>query len=105
MIFNANALTTNEVVNGSKNRTGLIFEAFKESYIREFNSFWNNPEGYTPIEMAAAWGADAALLFQNSTLTRNYLLSVDPNCLNNLNMNVPYDITINKDGTVTVVAQ
>ena len=104
-LFNEEAVTAVKEANASKKRTSAVFTFFVESYKAEFNAFWRNQQGFTPQEMATAWGTDGALLFSNSSQTLSYINSIDSTALDGFDLNVPYDVTINQDGTVTVTDQ
>jgi len=84
-----------EAVVTSKSTINAVVRGFVESYKREFNIFWRNPNS-TPHQMADAWGTTALDMFQKSALTRAYLLAIDSTSLND-----PQDDYINTPLPVT----
>lgn len=104
-IFDESELSAAEraakAVDASKRRVNMAFNAFVQSYKREFDAFWRS-EGNTPQEMAAAWGTQCMALFAKSAATRDFLLALDPACLDESYTATPLPVTPNSDGTVTL---
>lgn len=104
-LFNITAPTVEEIalrtVAQSKMAVNSQFTQYVVAYKKQFDIFWHHPN-CTPQQMAEAWGTEAGALFQASSLTRDYLLSLDPNCLSEEYKNAPTPVTLNENGTVTV---
>lgn len=101
-LFNSVTYDANEEVETAKQTLDLAFGAIVQNYKKEHDRFWNNMHGFTPQEMADAWGQEVLLLFERSTKTREYILNVDADALGDEYINPPMTITVNQDGTVTL---
>lgn len=63
-----------------------------------FDRIWNNPS-FTPQELIAGFGTDAAELFVKSVTNEMCIKQINPSWVM---MSAPYEVTLNQDGTVTV---
>lgn len=63
-----------------------------------FDRIWNNPS-FTPQELIAGFGTDAAELFVKSVTNEMCIKQINPSWKM---MSSPYEVTLNQDGTVTV---
>ena len=101
-LFQTTPTTPNTEVDDSKKNINTSFSAFVELFKREYDRFWRNENGFTPQQMADAWGTDVVAMFTNSTVTKNFINSVDPNLLDVFYQSPPMNITVNPNGTVTL---
>jgi hypothetical protein len=79
------------------------FANFVKNYKRAFDFVWRNPD-YTPQQILDGVGTRATTLFLKSGATRDYLLSIDPDCLPPEYQAPLQEPTFNPDGTVTLAA-
>ncbi len=83
-VFETPALTPEEIaakaVLQAKMRINGQVMQYVRAYMKEFDSFWRNPQ-CTPEQMATAWGTECLAMFTKSAATKAYLLSLDANCL------------------------
>ena len=101
ILFTTTGKTLAQEVDLQKGSVNLAFDAFVQSYLKSFDAIWRNPE-FTPSEIITEWGTDAAVLFQRSTKTRDFIDDVSPGTLDPDFFVVPYTVTINADGSATV---
>lgn len=66
-----------------------------------FNAIWNNPS-LTPQQALDAFGTDASVLFLVNQEIAEILNAIVPG---SWTLEIPYNYTINQDGTVTVGAK
>jgi hypothetical protein len=83
VISNENALQV-ELKSQLMDNTAMM-NALRQAYERMFARVWNNPN-FTPVEIVDAYGTDAVTLFTASEMIKALLV-----------------LTMNEDGTVTVV--
>ena len=102
-ILNVNSKTKEELLNINKDimRASVngIYLYLKKEYENLFTRVWENADGLTPQEVLDSFETDAFELFSYSDLVRQVLVQVNPNYSV---PEVPYNFTINGDGTVTV---
>lgn len=65
-----------------------VFDFILERFKTFYDGFWFSPD-YSPQEINAVYDTKALNLFTNSKRTKDYLLSVDPNCLEDKYINPP----------------
>jgi hypothetical protein len=67
-----------------------------------FAKVWKSGD-YTPQEVLDELGTDAAQLFQLGAANVTTILTIDPTALAEPDWKPPHEVTLNPDGTVTVV--
>jgi hypothetical protein len=100
-IFNIEK-TESEVKNDEVRRCASFrwgaLDTHKSYFEKSFDDFWNNAI-VTPQEHCDALGNQAIQFFQIAALTIEYINTIDPSWIP---PTVPYNFTINQDGTVTI---
>lgn len=89
-----------EVANQLKQNAKNTFRNLVGSYNANARLFWSNP-AFTPNQIAAALGTDAAELFQLHAKIGELLASVKPDSVTQV-LALVQPFTVNEDGTVTI---
>jgi hypothetical protein len=72
----------------SARRSTAQFEQVRRAFMREFDEFWFS-EKYTPQQAADAFGNECLTLFIRSAATRDYLIAIKPDCLEQKYLSTP----------------
>ena len=91
-------ITVDVYVNNLKRQSGASYNMLKMQHTTLFNNIWNN-NTFTPAEIVAQYGTDAAALFEVSYSMQQLLKQIDPTYVI---LEAPLPVTINADGTVTL---
>ena len=92
-----------QVVSMEQNKISNWYNSTKKMVTDLFNDFWFNQYGYSPTEMAQAWGNNATSLFGLSFALQQILQSADPSYHMLMVDSEIYHITPSVDGTVTII--
>lgn len=90
-----------DVVTTVKMGSTNLYNSIKSQLNNIFNTIWNNPD-FTPIEIVTAFGTDAAALFALAQGLQTLASQADPTYVP-LVPPTNYTVTINADGSVTIV--
>lgn len=85
------------LINQTRNTFNQMVQAFNEGA----KTFWSNPRGATPTEVATGLGTNAAEVFRLHYALGQLISSVKPEAIQE-GLSVIGQFTINEDGTVTV---
>lgn len=92
--------TVQEVAQRLKKDAFSNFQQLLNTYKRGVRQFWSNPH-FTPSEISAELGTDAAELFKAHGQLADYLESIVPGSTTDIVAEVG-SFTVNTDGTVTI---
>lgn len=103
-ILDETILTNEEIVKMEMNKIAYInrtnLQGLKDNYIKAFNVVWHNSKGRTAQQILDGYGTNAANLFVESEYLKAVILRYDPDWVAPQPTN---EVTINNDGTVTVI--
>jgi hypothetical protein len=93
---------SNQVANRIKNQTRQTFQNMVNSFNEGSKTFWQNPRGLTPTQIAQALGTDAKEIFQLHYTLGQLIANVKPEAIAE-GLSLIGQFTMNEDGTVTVI--
>ena len=96
-----NKPTVEQVVGRIAQDAKQVSNGLIRSYETALKRFWKNPN-YTPAEISAAMGTSAVEYFQLSASLGQYLNSIIPNCVDQINADNVGAFTPNEDGSVSI---
>jgi hypothetical protein len=93
---------SNQVANRIKNQTRQTFQNMVNSFNEGSKTFWQNPRGLTPTQIAEALGTDAREVFELHYALGQLINNIKPESIQE-GWNVIGQFTMNEDGTVTIL--
>ena len=94
---------SNQVANRIKNHTRQTFQNMVNSFNEGSKTFWQNPRGLTPTQIAEALGTDAKEVFELHYALGQLIANVKPEAIAE-GLSLIGQFTMNEDGTVTVIS-
>ena len=91
-----------QVSNRIKNQTKQTFQNMVNSFNEGSKTFWQNPRGLTPTQIATALGTDAREVFELHYALGQLINSIKPESIQE-GWGVIGQFTMNEDGTVTIL--
>ena len=91
-----------QVSNRIKNQTKQTFQNMVNSFNEGSKTFWQNPRGLTPTQIATALGTDAREVFELHYALGQLINSIKPESIQE-GWNTIGQFTMNEDGTVTIL--
>jgi hypothetical protein len=93
---------SDQVANRIKNQTRQTFQNMVNAFNEGSKTFWQNPRGLTPIQIAEALGTDAREVFELHYALGLLINSIKPESIQE-GWGVIGQFTMNEDGTVTIL--
>ena len=91
-----------QVSNRIKNQTKQTFQNMVNSFNEGSKTFWQNPRGLTPTQIAEALGTDAKEVFELHYALGQLIDSIKPDSIQE-GWAAIGQFTMNEDGTVTIL--
>ena len=91
-----------QVSNRIKNQTKQTFQNMVNSFNEGSKTFWQNPRGLTPTQIATALGTDAREVYELHYALGQLINSIKPESIQE-GWGVIGQFTMNEDGTVTIL--
>lgn len=89
------------VANKLIHKTNQTFQIMVDSFNQGSKLFWNNPDKFSPSDIAEVLGSDAKEVFQLHYALGQLILSIKPEVIQE-GLSVIGQFTINDDGTVNI---